>query len=164
MEKKKITEKDHFENDWYKAAEKQTLKTLPQFMNHVLNDYWHDYGTICKAIAACGAAAMWAANKSEQGYISGFQASCINWEVLKAFGSFKTHTGARIINFDDMIFPQNENKFAKNISKETWDSVQEYTRKILSEEDKFEFHPEVKGHMESIVTGNIPFGYKIKED
>lgn len=162
MKKKKITEKDHFENGWYKDAEKQTLETLPLFMNHVLNDYQHDYGTICKAIAACGAGAMHAAIKTTHDYISGFQATSINWEVLKAWGGLKTHTCAKIINFDDMVFPHNQHRFAKTISKETWDSVQDYAKAILSDADNFGFHPKVKAHLESIVAGNIPFGYIIK--
>lgn len=159
---KEITEEEHLEIEWYEEAKKQTLETLPQFMNHVLNDYKHDYGTICKAIAACGSAAMYAANRTEQGGITVFQAGCINWEILKAWGSFVTHTGARLINFDDMIFPQYESKFEKTISKEVWESVQEYAKEILSKRDSM--HPEVKAHMESVVAGNVPFGYKIKED
>lgn len=164
MKKKKITEKEHFENCWYKDAEKQTLETLPLFMNHVLNDYQHDYGTICKAIAACGAGAMHAAIKTTHDYISGFQASIINGEVLKAWGGIKTHTCAKIINFDDMVFPHNQHRFANTISKETWDSVQEYAKSRLSEADNFGFHPKVKAHLESIVAGNIPFGYIIKSN
>lgn len=159
---KRITENDHLEIEWYDEAKKQTLETLPQFMNHVLNDYYHDYGTICKAIAACGSAAMYAANKTEQGGITNVQASYINWEILKAWGCFATHTGARLINFDDMILPQYESKFAKTISKEVWESVQEYAKERLSKE--YSIHPKVKAHMESIVAGSVPFGYRIKEE
>lgn len=164
MNKKEITEEQHLEKQWYEAARKQTLKTLPYFMDHLLNDYQHDYGTICKAIAACGAAAMYAANHTEQGGITGFQASCINWEILKAWGEFKTHTGARLINFDNMIYPQYEHKFDKIISKETWEAIQKYAKENLLEEKGYDLHPEVKAHMESIVAGNIPFGYEIKDE
>lgn len=160
---KKITENDHLEIEWYDEAKEQTLETLPEFMNHVLNDYEHDYGTICKAIAACGAAAMYAANATEQGGITGFQASCINWEIQKAWGSFVTHTGARLINFDDMIFPQYENRFEKTMDMETWESIQEYARDRLKAAAE-EMTPRVRSHMESIVAGNVPFGYKIKEE
>lgn len=70
-----ITEKDKdIIEQWYKDASKQTIDTLPEFMNHVLKDYKHDYGTICKAIGACVIAAAWAANASPQGGITGFQA------------------------------------------------------------------------------------------
>ena len=163
-ERIKITEQDHLEKEWYEEAKKQTLETLPQFMNHVLNDYGHDYGTICKAIATCGAAAMYAANKTEQGGITGFQASCITWEVLKAWGAFETHTGARLINFDNMIYPQYEYIFDKTIDKKTWYLIQEYAKKRLADEESFSLHPKVKAHMESIVEGNVPFGYRIEEE
>lgn len=162
MEKQKITENDHLENEWYEQAKKQTLDSLPGFMKHVLNDYEHDYGTICKAIAACGAAAMWAANKTEQGGITGFQAGYINWEVLRAWG-FETNTGAKIINYDNMIYPQYEEYFAKIISQETWNNIQEYAKVRLADNEDY-MNPKVRVHMESIIEGNVPFGYKIKED
>ena len=46
MDKIAITEEMHLEKEWFANAKKQTLETLPAFMNHVLNDYCHDYGTI----------------------------------------------------------------------------------------------------------------------
>ena len=41
MEKEKIvaTEEMHLEKEWFEEAGKQTLETLPAFMDHVLNDY-----------------------------------------------------------------------------------------------------------------------------
>lgn len=34
---KRITENDHLEIEWYDEAKKQTLETLPQFMNQEIN-------------------------------------------------------------------------------------------------------------------------------
>lgn len=49
---KQITEKDNEQEIWFKEAEKQTLETLPEFIRHLLEDYGHDYGTICHALAS----------------------------------------------------------------------------------------------------------------
>lgn len=39
MSKIAITEEMHIEKEWLEQAKKQTLETLPDFMNHVMNDY-----------------------------------------------------------------------------------------------------------------------------
>ena len=66
MDKMAITEEMHLEKEWFEQAREQKLETLPEFMNHILNDYRHDYGTICHAISACALAAAWAADNSDQ--------------------------------------------------------------------------------------------------
>lgn len=85
MEKRVITEKDNKDiiDGWFKAAKEQTLETLPSFMNHILNDYTHDYGTICHALTACAIGAAYAGDKSKQGGITGFQAGCIMWDFIR---------------------------------------------------------------------------------
>ena len=47
---KEITEKDKEDVQWYKDAKNQTLETLPDFINHLVKDYSHDYGTICRQL------------------------------------------------------------------------------------------------------------------
>lgn len=77
MKKIKITEADHLEKEWMLDAKKQTLETLPEFINHLMNDYEHDYGTIVKATAAAMIATFEACEKSEQGGFTGFQVGFI---------------------------------------------------------------------------------------
>lgn len=62
MSKTAITEEMHIEKEWREQACQQTLETLPEFIRHLMNDYQHDYGTVCYAIGACAAAAAWAAD------------------------------------------------------------------------------------------------------
>ena len=80
---KAITEKDKEDVQWYKDAKNQTLETLPDFINHLVKDYSHDYGTICKAIASAMVGVGNAINNSDQGGITGFQSSCIMWEFIQ---------------------------------------------------------------------------------
>lgn len=159
-EKEIITEKDHLEIEWYKDAWNQTLESLPKFIDHLMNDYVHDYGTMCKAMAACAAATLHACDKTENAGITGFQASLISWEFMKAWGTLRTKTGARLLNFDDMLYPQYEAKF-NSIDEDTFKAMQKEAKEIL--DSGHHLHPKVKEHMESIIEGKVPFGYKIGE-
>lgn len=161
----KISEEQNLEKIWFEEAGEQTIETLPQFINHIMNDYDHDYGTICHAIAACSLAAAWAANKHEQGHITGFQASFVMWDFIKEWMYSGNQSGLRIVDYDDMLYPQYKDKFDKIISKETFEGIQKAAQESLEEvKQGREAHPDVIKHWESIVAGNVPFGYKIKED
>ena len=158
---KAITERDNMEKEWYEEAHEQTTKTLPDFINHVMNDYQHDYGTVCKAIAACAIATAWAANREPQGGITGFQAGAVMWEFVRAWSFSSNRTSLRIIDYDNMLYPQYEHKFEKTIPESTFKLIQKAAKESL---EKDELHPKVRAHMESIVNGVVPFGYTISED
>lgn len=165
----KINEEQHLEKEWFKESTEQTIETLPKFIHHVMNDYEHDYGTICHAIAACSLAAAWAANKHERGYITGFQAGFVMWDFIKEWKYSSNQSGLRIVDYDNMLYPQYEYKFDKVISKETFESIQKAAKELLDEhkstpEDQRYVHPDVVNHWEGIIAGKVPFGYKIKED
>lgn len=161
----KINEEQHLENEWFKEATEQTIETLPKFINHIMNDYGHDYGTICHAIAACSLAAAYSANRHEQGGITGFQAGFVMWDFIKEWMYRNNRTALRIVNYDDMLYPQYEEKFDKFISKETFEGIKKAAQESLDEVKQGRAaHPDVIKHWESIVAGNVPFGYKVKED
>ena len=69
--------------------------------------------------------------------------------------------GFRILNYDDMLFPQYKDEFDKTISKDTWELLQKEARENLKDL-RFASY-EVAEHWKSIVRGNVPFGYKVKE-
>lgn len=166
MDKIAITEEMNVHKEWYEEATSQNIGTLPVFMSHVLNDYEHDYGTICHAIAACAFAAACAADRSEQGFITGFQAGCVMWEFIKHWTYGGNKTGMRLLDYDNMLFPQYEYKFSKTISKQVWERLQEEATKYLEDAKNFQHdvNPNVKAHWESIVDGNVPFGYEVEDD
>lgn len=91
--KQQITEEMKIQNEWYKEAKKQTVETLPEFVRHLTEDYSHDYGTICHAVAAAGIAAMYAVDNSPTGGITGFQAGCIMWKVIREWNFQNNKTG-----------------------------------------------------------------------
>lgn len=83
MEKKEITEKDHPEKEWLEEARKQTHETLPKFIDHLMNDYKHDYGTCIKAVSAAMLGTFWAFNRQEG--FTGFQVGFIPWLLMGEF-------------------------------------------------------------------------------
>lgn len=93
MEKQHITESMEVHKEWYAQANEQTIETLPSFINHLMNDYSHDYGTICHAITAGGLATMSAMNNSDQGGITGFQAGEIMWKFIRNWNHAENKTG-----------------------------------------------------------------------
>lgn len=113
------------------------------------------YGAICIAIGGLAATTAWAINNSEKGGISGFQASCIMWEFLDMFNHIKEP--ARLIQMEDMLYPQNEERF-NSISAEQWRQLQEKASICLKDCDA---HPDVAAHWQSVVSGKVPFGYKV---
>lgn len=161
--KTRITEEMHLEKEWFAEAQKQTLQTLPAFINHVMNDYAHDYGTVCHAISACAIAAAWAANECEGacGGITGFQAGFVMWDFIKQWEFRNNKTAMKIVDYDNMLYPQYAYKFEKTITQATWDGLQKEAKKRLAENP--DAHPDVVAHWRSIVGGQIPFGYTIDE-
>lgn len=160
MKKKPITEKDNYQLEWYKEGRNQTLGTLPEFLKGLVENYSHDYGTICHAMTAAALAAMWAVDKSDQGGITGFQASCIMWEFIKQWDKSNNKAGLKMIDYDYLLYPQYEEKFEKTISSDQWGVIQKEANKNL-EENTQRTHPDVISHWQSISDGEIPFGFRI---
>lgn len=156
-----IKEEDLEQEEWYKAAKNMTVDRLPEFIRHLTKDYKHDYGTICHAVAASGLAAMHAMNKTPIGGITGFQAGCVMWEVIQRWMNFSGPL--KLIEFENMLYPQFEHKFEKTISKTTWEYLQKRAKEFLAARTDAAAKT-VVDHWKSVAEGNIPFGFKIDEN
>lgn len=137
---KPITEKIGEHEVWYKEAKQQTLESLPTFIRHLTEDYQHDYGTICHAVTAAAIAAAYVANKTPQGGITGFQAGAVMWEFMQNWDTSLKDKPLKLIN--------------------TWQWLKNEAQKKL--DDGGVLHPDVKKHLESIINGIIPFGFKVE--
>jgi hypothetical protein len=157
--KKTISEKDGVHKEWYERAKKMTLAELPAFLRNLTEEYQHDYGTICHAVAAGAVAAAWAVNNSPTGGITGFQSGAVMWDFIQAWQGVKGP--ARLTRYDDMLFPQNERTFC-TIPAAVWKYLQDEAGKKIAADDGHA-HPNVRGHWESIVHGRVPFGYIIQD-
>ena len=168
MEKKKITEADHLEVEWLKEAHEQTLETLPKFIDHLMNDYEHDYGTCVKAAAAAMVGTFAAFNKQEG--FTGFQVGFIPWMMMDEFWG-ESKVGRKVIDFDKMLYPQYDFMYEKTIRPKTFARLKEVAKEKIEKADKAiangdnnSVHPSVYRHWKSIAEGNIPFGYKISNE
>ncbi len=160
---KKITEEMQLEKEWFKEAKKQTLDSLPEFLRKLSSDYQHDYGTIVHAISAAALGAAWAMNSCPEGGITGFQAGFVMWDFIREWQERDGHL--RLINFNDMLYPQYQDKFEKTISSEILEDLKKRAIELLDKNNKSEFpaNHRVINHWQEIANGLIPFGYTVKE-
>lgn len=145
---------------WYRESKKEkTNEEIIEFNEEILNNYPHDYESICHAIAAstlthlhnclyrCGA--------------TGAQANYTTWQIIRQM--FNIESGAKLINYDDMIYPQYDIEFEddRELPKEVFEKLQEMAKRSLDEHGRMD--ATVRKHMESIVDGKVPFGYFLGE-
>lgn len=159
--KKEWTEKEWMEHDWDPEFKKLNPDNIGDFLKSLVQDYKHDYGTIVRAIGVGASATAWALNNDkEYGGLTGFQASFIPFVFLRLFSGIEG--AVKLTKYDDMLFPQYEEKFEKTIPEDIWKDLQEKAKNNLEEDNKFTATA-VKDHWKSIVEGNIPFGYTIEK-
>lgn len=146
----------------YAKAKEQTIETLPAFMEEVLS-IGHTYESIVPAIAACALAAACAADKHPNGGITGWQASFVMWEFVAHWLHEEDSVGMKLINFDDMLYPQYFWKLNDHtISASTFEALQEKAKNRLETNENAS--EKVKDHWRSIVEGTVPFGWKIRKE
>lgn len=163
-----IIESMNLQNEWYEKC--KTIKSnnaLTNFMKHILNNYDHDYGTAVHATAACALAAAWVA--CEKLELSGFQASCVMWEFIKHWTKTGNKCGLRLVDYDDMLYPQYEEKFDKTIRRSIFEEIQKEARRLLEEDEKhlkegWGACGSVRAHWKKIADGEVPFGYRISDE
>jgi hypothetical protein len=159
---------DKVYEQWYAEAKDVTLETLPTFL-HKLAAYPHSYSSIVWALTAGAVAACWALDRTPNGGITGFQAGGVMWEFIRQWG-FDMKGPLKLTKYKHMLYPQYEHQFQKTVSKDVWDQLQKMAKEKLAEkvdEDGLPLghaHPDVLRHWQSIVEGNVPFGYVITED
>lgn len=157
--KETITEEMHMEKAWFKEATETDEAGLPDFFARIVHGYNHDYGTMCHAVAACALAASWAA--CEEIGLSGFQAGFVMWDFIKNWTYTGNECGLKILNYDDMLYPQYDFKFDKVIYKDTYESIQGKAKKNL--ETRSFASGAVIQHWKKIAEGYVPFGYRVEE-
>lgn len=161
-DKKKITEKEGLQNDWYARARKMTADDLPKFISELIGEYEHDYGTICHAVAAAALAGAYSVENSPTGGITGFQSGAVMWEFISEWQQLRGKP-MRLIDYSDMLFPQYADKFDKHVSEDTRDWLVKEANAHLFELGEHAT-PAVVRHLEKIAAGNLPFGYTVSED
>lgn len=149
-------------------AKNVTKDTLLPFIDRIMNGYEHDYGTVCHAMAACAIATAWACNREEGacGGITGFQAGAVGWQFLKGWGAPEVgETGSRLLNYDNLLYPQYDYTFQPTIPKGTWELLRAKAKEKIEElgEDR-DISRAVLARWRSIAAGTIPAGFEISDD
>lgn len=160
--KETVTEDMRPEKEWFEEACHMKAENLPAFYEKMTHAYNHDYGTACHAVAACALAAAWAACGENDTGLSGFQAGFVMWDFIKNWTKTGNECGLRLVDYDDMLYPQYAHKFEKTISKDVWERLQKEAKKKLDTEGFA--CGEVLRHWARIVDGVVPFGYRVSEE
>lgn len=143
-----------------KRKQIETFDDLIAFLAEIKDNYNHGYGEVVRAIGqAITATAFYLGNEIG---ITNFQASCIMWDFIRDYMYPYNKCGMRLIDYDNMLYPQYEYKFDKTISWSTWEDLQEAAIKNL--EDCKCVAPAVVEHWQSIANGIVPFGYIVVDD
>ena len=137
----------------------KSFDDLVTFLQRVKDNCNTGYSTAPRAIAQAALATAWYLS-SEFG-ITGFQAGFVMWDFIRDWMYPDNKCGMKIIDYDDMLYPQYYDKFDKTISRDVFEALQKTAKKYLEESEYA--HPAVINHWKSIVNGNVPFGYTVKE-
>ena len=144
-----------------KRANIQNFDQLTLYLHTIKNNYNAGYGIAPRAIAQATLATAWFLSK-EFG-ITGFQAEFVMWDFIRGWDFMSNQCGLRIIDYDNMLYPQYKYKFEKTICVDTWEALQKRAKELLMEREDAA-HPVVIKHWKSIVDGNVPFGYEVEDD
>lgn len=132
---------------------------LVEFLRHVKDNCNCGYGEAPRAMAqACLAVGWYLADVFG---ITGFQAGCVMWDFIRDWNYSKNESGLKIVDYDNMLYPQYRYHFEKTIKPSVWEALKKEAAKRL--EDSKYAHPDVINHWKSIVAGNVPFGYSVKD-
>lgn len=147
-----------------KSKEIKTFEDLTDFLKYIKENCNCGYGEAPRAMAQASLAV--AHYLAKEFGITGFQAGCVMWDFITGWTYTHNKTGLKIVDYDDMLYPQYDHMFEKTIRPHVWESMQEEAKKRLEEiESETAYaHPNVVVHWKSIVAGNVPFGYSVKEE
>lgn len=144
----------------FEKAQNQTVDTIADFIRETMDGRNQTYSSVVTSIAACAIAAAYAADNTPQGGITGFQAGGVMWQFIHGWNHMGNKTGMRLVDFDNMLYPQYKEDFDKVIPTRVWEGLQKEAKNNLV---RFPDSP-CKTHWQGIVDGNVPFGYKVKSD
>ena len=121
--------------EWKKRSHEITLETLPEFLKELSENYAHDYGTICHAIATASIATASAINNSEQGGITGFQSGAIMWQFIREWNYSNNKTGLKLVDYDNFLYPKYADKFEKTLSSDIFNNIKKEAQSKIEKAD-----------------------------
>ena len=143
-----------------KRKEIKTFEDLTEFLKYVKENCNCGYGEAPRAMAQASLAVAW--YLANEFGITGFQAGAVMWDFITGWSYTNNKTILRIVDYDNMLYPQYQYKFEKTITSGIWKSLQREAAKNL--EDCEYANPDVIAHWQSIVDGKVPFGDSVKDN
>ena len=143
-----------------KRKEIKTFDDLVVFLKDVNDNYGNGYGDAPRAMAQAALAVVWYLS-SEFG-ITGFQAGFVMWDFIQGWTKTYNKCGLKLVDYDDMLYPQYDYKFEKAISSSVWENLQKQAK--INLESNEHVADRVIDHWKSIADGKVPFGYAIIDD
>lgn len=138
----------------------KTFEDLTAFIKDVEEHYNCGYGEAPRAIAQATLAVAW--YLSSKFGITGFQAGAVTWDFITGWNCLDNKCGLKLVDYDNMLYPQYYHKFNKTISSDTWEALQKQAQENLSSS---EFASQcVRTHWKNIIDGVVPFGYTVIDD
>ena len=147
---------------WFKEATNCRLDdgSLQKFLDHLKNDYLHDYGTSARATAAAAFATAIAFAQYEG--LTGYQWGYVAMDVLGRMSFPNNKLGFMVIDYDDLLYPQYEHRFTeRKISAEGAQKLRQEAKARISGNDGV-VHPEVMAWWQKLANGQFPEWLKVE--
>ena len=147
---------------WIKRAkELRTIEEFGRFLEAMIA-FEHSYNTAVYAAAALMIGVLRVFDRSPQGGLSGFQAGAVFWELAPHLLSVGK-CGLKLVDWELLLYPQYAKHFEKTINNKAWGAVKKRAKEILKT-SRSSMHEDVRKHMESIVEGELPFGFTVEKE
>lgn len=132
----------------------EELKEFAQLIHQIKNFPYHSYNTIVDGIVV----AMMATLKYCGDGITGFQAECIAYEILRRIESIDGPY--RVVKFENLLYPQFVDRFpVKQLTPQVTSWLRDNAKELLEKTSTPNPHPDVKEHWELLAAGNLPKGF-----
>lgn len=137
-----------------------TFDDLINFLRNVKDNYNCEYDEAPRAIAQATLAV--AEFLSNEFGTTRFQDGVVMWDFIRDWLYDGNECGMSLIDYDNMLYPQYTSRFQKTIKPDTFKALQKKAKKLIETDGKHA-SPRVIEHWKSIVAGEVPFGYVVRE-
>ena len=139
----------------------ETFDELIEFLTYIKDNCNYDDGVAPRSIAQASLAVAW--YFSNIFGITGFQSGFVITDFIRDWRYQNNKLGFKIVNYDDLLYPQREYYFDKVIKKDMYKKLQEVAEEKLNENSCF-VAPKVRIHWLRIVNGHVPFGFRVEDE
>ncbi len=150
-------------SEWLEKAKHVSREELPSFIDETMKK-GDGYFDLIYAVSSCCIATMHACANG----MTGYQASRVPLIFLQNINGTGTKIGFKVVDYDNMMYPQYEYYFKVTLTKDMMEALQEEAIKKLEEyadrpnEDKM-IAPSVLKHWIKLATGEPPYGLEVEE-